>query len=700
MHGEEAVTYRHPLLEPIFKETYGYPVYQEQLMFAVMQLGGYTAPEADDLRKAVSKKIKEKLLKHREKFIAGAIKNEISEQTAAAIFDDWEEFARYGFNKAHAADYGVIAVQTAYLKTHFPVEYMTALLSVTQSETEKVAFYVADCRRMGIRVEPPDVNASGWDFTIEDHPDGTSTIRFGLGAVKNVGHGPVDAILSGRADHPFQDLNDFAHRVDLRLVGKRALESLVRVGALDDFAPRTALLEGLDRIISVSAAHFRAKESGQLSLFGAHTGIIETIILPPVVAEISRREILNWERELIGLYVSDHPLNPVMNELTQAVTHFSGQLHEAAHEEHVRVAGMITRIRHHQTKTGKSMAFVALEDLQGIIELVVFPKVWDRLADVIDYDRIVLVDGRVDNQGSEPKLLVDNITTDFSLIVSTDGLPSKTPPTAPPPRLNGEDAPGNLDDLPRDKPGASLPPSQPRPARRDANMDDLPPPPEEFPADWVALEANTTNLGILAAMVFAESLPGSADNPPAAVDIALVDRGQEAVSESGGFPADRLAVAPAAALPVAAAAIDSVSPAKDDPLPPVSDEVSGALNAGSAEANEPGLLSDAAEPVLGVVQQYFVSPGQSEPGEIVHMITIVLRSSGDKTRDVLRLRRIHGTVMSYPGKDRFAFHVFERGRGYLVEFPNFTTGLCPELISRLRLLVGADQVRIEPITFQ
>ena len=168
MHGEEIVAYLHPSLEPIFGETYGYPVYQEQLMFAVMNLAGYTAPEADDLRKAISKKLKEKLQKHRQKFVDGSVKNGIPAETASEIFDDWEEFARYGFNKSHAVDYGVIAVQTAYLKLHYPVEYMTAVLSVNKNDTAKIALYVADCRRMGLRVEPPDVNVSEWDFSIED----------------------------------------------------------------------------------------------------------------------------------------------------------------------------------------------------------------------------------------------------------------------------------------------------------------------------------------------------------------------------------------------------------------------------------------------------------------------------------------------------------------------------------------------------
>ena len=423
MHGEEAVTYRHPALEPIFKETYGYPVYQEQLMFAVMNLAGYSAPEADDLRKAVAKKQGDKLLKHQEKFVGGAVKNGIPAETAAAIFKDWEEFARYGFNKAHAADYGVIAVQTAYLKSHYPVEYMTAVLSVTQNDTDKIALYVADCRRMGIAIEPPDVNASGWDFTIEDHPDGKSTIRFGLGAVKNVGHGPVDIILAARAEAPFQDLDDFCRRVDLRHVGKRALESLVKVGALDSFGSRPALLDALDRIIAASASHFRAKNSGQMSLFSSQSGVMEKINLPKITSEISRREVLNWERELIGLYVSDHPLSPIINELTQAVTHFSGQLSEAGDDEKVRVAGLIVRIRHHQSKAGKPMGFVTIEDLQGTIELVVFPRPWAKFNSLLEYDRVILVDGKVDNGSGDPKVLVDSITDEFSMVSPLETIP-------------------------------------------------------------------------------------------------------------------------------------------------------------------------------------------------------------------------------------------------------------------------------------
>ncbi|MGC8857024.1 MAG: DNA polymerase III subunit alpha, partial [Anaerolineae bacterium] len=392
MHGEAEVEYRHEALRPIFQDTYGIPVYQEQLMNAAVQLAGYTQSEADDLRKAIAKKIAEKLQKHREKFVKGAAKKGIPEEIANQIFSDWEEFARYGFNKSHAADYGVIAVQTAYLKAHYPAEYMSSLMSVTRNETEKVALYIADARSMGVPVLPPEVNASHWDFTIEDLPEGPA-IRFGFGAIKNVGEGAVNAILSARGNQPFKDLNDFARRVDLRAVGRRALECLIKVGALDRFGNRAALLAAIERIISISTSHFRAAQAGQLSLFGETTGVTETIALPETT-EIDRREMLNWERELIGLYISDHPLTPYQPTLVKLVTHFSGQLAEAAHEEKVRVAGLITSIRPYQTKTGKPMGFVTLEDIQGNIELVLFSRTWGKYAAQIAVGQIIIVEGK------------------------------------------------------------------------------------------------------------------------------------------------------------------------------------------------------------------------------------------------------------------------------------------------------------------
>ncbi len=409
MHGEEEVTYRHPMLEPTFKETYGIPIYQEQLMIAAMNLAGYTASEADELRKAISKKNAQALEKHRLKFISGSRNNGIPEETASAIFEDWENFARYGFNKSHAADYGVIAVQTAYLKTHYTIEYMTALLSASKNETEKVAFYIADCRSLGISVLPSDINTSGWDFTIEDCEGKCSEIRFGLGAIKNVGQGPVETILAVRNEGgKFKDLNDFARRVDLRTVGRRPLESMIKVGAMDSFGTRAALLQALDQIISVSGAHFKAIQSGQMTFFGTIQGVEEHIVLP-MVAEIDRREKLDWEKELIGLYVSDHPLSPYMAYMTEAVTHFSAQLKEANPKEKVTVAGLVTKFRTHVTKDGNAMGFATIEDMQGFIELVIFPRAWEVCGDLIRPDAVLLVTGKPDCESGDPKVLVDRL---------------------------------------------------------------------------------------------------------------------------------------------------------------------------------------------------------------------------------------------------------------------------------------------------
>jgi DNA polymerase III subunit alpha len=660
MHGEEQVEYRHPALEDIFKETYGYPVYQEQLMFAVMELAGYTAPEADDLRKAISKKQKEKLLKHHQLFVQGAVERGISEQTANAIFKDWEEFARYGFNKAHAADYGVLAVQTAYLKTHYPVEYMTALLTVNQNDTDKVALYVADCRRMGIAVEPPDINVSEWNFSIEDRPvegDPETTeavIRFGICAVKNVGHGPVDAILQARGERPFIDINDFAHRVDLRQVGKRPLECLVRVGALDRFGPRPALLHALDRIVSVSVSHFRAKEAGQMSLFGSQTGLIEEITLEQTEIEISLREQLNWERELIGLYVSDHPLNPVLDILNQTVTHFSGQLSEAAPNERVRVAGLITHIRPHQTKTGKTMGFVTLEDIQGTIELVLFPRTWEQRSNALEFDKIMLFEGRLDSSDREAKVLVDKIITDLAKAKPLPALPpSRQPVQAPPADPENEQmVEASQDENEEEIEFFDEPQEQ--------DEADIPPPPDDFPSSSDIAGAVMDAVGEPEA---SEARVEAAQTPPPPETEAQ----PEETETKGGQAASKN---PDQSSPAANPQVEPPVEIKEKPTPP------------------------------GGLPPYILSPQAPQPGERVHMITIMLRSMGDKVRDNLRIRQIYGTLITYPGNDRFAFQMYESGRGYLVEFPNFTTGLCPDLLNRLKEFVPAEYIKVEPLTFQ
>ena len=691
MHGEEAIEFKHPLLEPIFKETYGVAVYQEQLMQAAMQLAGYTPPESDDLRKAIAKKIKDKLHKHKEKFVRGAVERGIPEETAGEIFDDWEKFARYGFNKSHAADYGIMAVQTGYLKCHYPEEYMTALLSVSQNDTDKVALYVADCRRLGIDIQPPSVNISGWDFTIEDHADGKSAVRFGLGAVKNVGHGPVDTILEQRKERPFSDINDFAQRVDLRSVGKRALESLIKVGALDMFGPRSAMLSILDQIISISASHFRASDVGQMSMFGADTGLSDEIILPRIAPEVNSREVLEWEKELIGLYVSDHPLSPVMDALAQMVTHFSGQLAEATPGEKVRVAGIVTRIRPHTTKNGKSMGFVTLEDVQGSIDLVVFPRTWDQHWQAFEVDRIVLAIGKVDAQKGDPKVLVDNVTSDLKLVVPTSRpvAPSRQIPNAgteistkgrqngaPLASVSGPN-PDDPDARARISPKQGTVPPAETSKKDEEDWGDMPPPPDNFPPDWtvdelapggfvvesaISSEQQATSPGQVE--VIAETT--SISNEPVTPEIELSATFTESEHEAP--------ITETLERETETETMETLT--QDEELQPDSAVTYGATVAEvETDDSQPSIVNipNALSETSVVVPPYVLPPVEAYAGEELHMITVVLRPAGDNARDNLRLRRCYGLLISFAGHDRFALQIFERNHGYRIEFPNYTT---------------------------
>lgn len=677
MHGEQEVTYRHPDMASVLEETYGITVYQEQIMYSAMKLAGYTASDADFLRKAVAKKNEEDLLKNRAKFVEGALANGVTQDVADLIFNDWEAFARYGFPKGHAADYAVIAVETAYLKCNYPVEYMTALLSVTKNDTDKVAFYVADCRNMGIEVLPPDISHSDWDFGIEDREDG-SHIRFGLGAIKNVGQGPVELIMVARAGEPYATLNELAERLDLRKVGKRALECLIKVGALDGFGPRLALLHVMDTLVALSSSHWQAVESGQLSFFGGESGLAQPIELPAVNEEVNRREMLNWERELVGMYVSDHPLRPVMQDLQRVITHTAGTLALAEHEQHVRVAGLVSRVRKHYTKKGDEMAFVGLEDTQGITELVVFPRTWREFAAVLEFDKVVIVDGKVDSANGEPKILVDKVRTSVDLVLAA----GEELPPPPPPRLSVEAAleaelepelhmavyqhevAAELDEEGDPRPQVAEPQGY-------YGMEDgLPPPPDSPPDPWFD-GPMTPSTAEKAAQPAQPANPEPQDQPedepaesiePMAVEIEPQSQPEPAFAATPDKPES--APSPLNADPALSAAHAPEEPARRW-LPP------------SAEKAAP--------------------PRPEGPPQ---MVTVVLRSSGDRARDILRMRRIHGMLISYPGDDRFAIYVIERKRGYRLEFPNDSTHITDELRARLEQVVGAENIKVEPILYQ
>ncbi len=685
MHGEAEVEYRHPSLEPIFQDTYGIPVYQEQLMRAAVELAGYSPSESDELRKAISKKNKKDIDKHRDKFVGGAVKHDMEKSTAEAIYSDWEEFARYGFNKSHAADYGVIAVQTAFLKSQYPTEYMTALLSASAGITEKVAFYVADARSMGVPILPIDINASGWDFEIEDvgnknisarggvlaAEDGGSSklpsIRFGIGAVKNVGQAAVELILKERDQNgKFKDLNDFARRADLRAVGKRALECLIKVGAMDSFGNRAPLLASLDRVVSISSNHFRAAEAGQMSLFGAAMGVVDEITLPEV-NNVDKREMLNWERELIGLYISDHPLTPYQKTFAQVVSYFSGQLGEAQHEEKVRVAGLVTMVRPYVTKTNKPMGFVTLEDIQGNIELVLFPRTWEKTREQLTVGQIVIVEGKVDTNSAPPKILVDAIRTEIKILEPLDTSTSLSAKESPPSSGKPTNAPV--------KPTTSTPkpsPVKPAPTRAPVtqiaepapayaveretispsnNFDNMPPPPDNFPTGWDNEWQPSFDEATIAAR--SEPVVGQDDIPPS---------------------------------PPRVLTSDLVGDAEATPVESIIDE---------REQDE-----TTREAVVTSLQSIYIPLAKEEKDHSPQQITMLLRSTGDKERDKRRIKTIYGTLISFHGRDRFSFQIFENGSGHLIDFPNDSTRVCPEMLERLKKLIGEESWRVEEITFQ
>ncbi len=410
MHGQEKIEYRHPALEPILGETFGILIYQEQIIRVARDLCGYSGGEADTIRKAVGKKNKEAILKHREKFTAGADKTGIiSAETAHQIFDDIEFFARYGFNKSHAAVYGVLTCQTAYLKAHYTIEYMTALLCTDIGNTEKVALFVAETRHLGIQILPPDVRYSGIKFTIEADAEGAPRgIRAGLLAIKNVGEGPLQAIIEGRGDEPFTTLDDFCTRVDLKQVNRRVLESLIKAGAFDAFGHRAQLLEAIDQMLSISASHHNASAAGQMSMFGGLLAA-DTFGELPKVKEIDTKTQLEWEKELMGVYFSPHPLLKLTEGGKKHVGAFVGEISQESDGQQVTIGGIIKSIRQIVTKKGDPMAFLQVEDPQGAIEVVAFPRVFNDCRDVIHDDALVLVRGKVQVREDKIAILADLI---------------------------------------------------------------------------------------------------------------------------------------------------------------------------------------------------------------------------------------------------------------------------------------------------
>lgn len=410
---QEPITYLHPKLEPILSKTYGVGIYQEQMMQIARDLAGFTLAEADTLRKAIGKKIKELLDEQRGKLIDGMVKNGIDMRTAVAIWELFPPFARYGFNRSHAACYAMISYQTAYLKAHYPAEFTASLLNISSADTERITFLVADAKQRNIAVLPPDVNVSAQDFTV-DTTTTPSSIRFGLLAIKNVGANIVNVIIDERVHRgSYASLADFLTRIHHRDMNKKSLESFIKAGALDSLGVNRAdALGNIDELLRVNQAAKKTTANGQSTLFGGTNASLASLRLTPR-EPIPQATLLAWEKDLLGLYLTDHPMNGHTDILKKAkakpikevlAMEFSGD-----RGPRVRVAGVITVIQRITTKNKQQMLFVTIEDASGSIELLVFARTLEKDPTVWEEHRAIIATGPLSSRNSEVKMICDDV---------------------------------------------------------------------------------------------------------------------------------------------------------------------------------------------------------------------------------------------------------------------------------------------------
>ncbi len=412
-HGRKKLHYDHPLMENALSNTYGIIVYQEQLMQVAKDMAGFSGGDADTLRKAMGKKIADLMKKMREKFIQGSIKNGVEEKTAIKIFNDFENFAQYAFNKSHASCYALIAYWTGYLKAHYPASFMAALLTSDYGNSDRIAIEIAECQRMKIEVLPPDVNESFSEFGVVKE---TGKIRFGLSAVKNVGMGVIDAILKARGEGgKFNSIEDFARRVGAGELNKKVMESLMKCGAFDSLGERQILLFNMEKIISFAGLAQGHAANGQIDLFGGSGVSLPPLKLEKPDHELTMREKLNWEKELLGIYISEHPTSEYADYFLRAGAKPILEITENLSNQMILTGGVITSIQKIQTRTKETMYFVIFEDTTARIELIVFPKVIKQYPEIWEVGRLLLVSGKVNtkdsqgNQNNQIKIIVEKI---------------------------------------------------------------------------------------------------------------------------------------------------------------------------------------------------------------------------------------------------------------------------------------------------
>ena len=407
--GTISVEYAHPVLEPILKDTYGTMVYQEQIMKIGQEMAGFTLGQTDVLRRAMGKKKVKVIEEQRGAFVQGAVAKGIPEEVAESVYEQMIPFAGYCFNQSHTTAYALVTYQTAYLKANYPVEFMAAAMTNEADNAAEVVKYIKECRQFGIEVLPPDINEGYVEFSTHG-----KSIRFGLGAVKNVGASAIEAIVAARdEDGPFQSMFDFCERVDLRVANRKCVESLIKCGAFDSLeGHRGQFLEALDMAMEAGQTAQKDKAAGQASLFDFSDSFAADAQKMPDVARLRDSEILAMENEVLGFYVSGHPLVRYEGMIKEYTNNSTGTLADHENGQPITIVGMITGIRYHVTRNDKQMAFVTMEDLEGAVDLVIFAEALEKYAEAIKEDNIVWVKGDTGNGQADrdtPSVRVDEI---------------------------------------------------------------------------------------------------------------------------------------------------------------------------------------------------------------------------------------------------------------------------------------------------
>ena len=409
-NGQEEVIYHHPIVEPTLKDTYGIVTYQEQVMEICRNMSGFTLGHADGIRKAMGKKLADVMEQYKNQFIEGAGENGVAPEAARKIWADIEAFSGYGFNKAHSSGYAIVAYQCAYLKAHYPAEYMAANLNSEIGDIDRLVVLIEECRRMGLEVLPPDANESHVDFAAS-----SGAIRMGMAAVRNVGRGAVEAIVAAREEEgPFPTLFDLCERVDLHAVNRRAIESLICAGAMDSLGGhRAQLFAGLERALDMAQAAQADRQRGQISLFDSEEMQVQAAVLKdrvlPDVPEWKERELLSREKDMLGFYLSGHPLEKYKTDLVEMGIHTVKGLENLSDGAEVKLGGLLSEVKGHTDKKGRRMAFGTLEDMEGTVDLVVFPDTFEKIESDLVPDAMVVLQGRLSGRNGRMSVQVEQV---------------------------------------------------------------------------------------------------------------------------------------------------------------------------------------------------------------------------------------------------------------------------------------------------